>query len=384
MCLEVCWVTPVYLDNSATTCVCREAADKAYEMMTLCYGNPSSLHTMGFQAEQEMTAARRAIGSLLGCPEECLFFTSGGTEANNLAVFGSAAAHAHAGRHVVTTAVEHSSVTAACDALEKQGYTITRLRPDADGTLSAQAIVDACREDTVLVAVMAVNNETGARFPLEQAAEEIRRRSPHAHIHCDAVQAAGKIPIHVGRWGIDSLSASAHKLHGPKGCGVLYLRKGARVLPRQMGGKQERGLRGGTEAVPLIAAFGAAVQMLPSIPQQLALYDGLRQRLLDHFSADPRVVWHLPTGGVPYIIHLSVPGYRSETMLHFLAEKGIYVSSGSACAKGAKSPVLEAMGLPKEEIDSALRVSLCRDTKPADIDAFAEALQEGLENLVRR
>lgn len=374
----------VYLDNSATTCVCREAADKAYDMMTACYGNPSSLHTMGFRAEQELNAARRALGTLLGCPEECLYFTSGGTEANNLAVLGSVASHPRAGRHVVTTAVEHSSVAAACDALEKQGYTITRLRPDVDGTLSVQAIVEACREDTVLVAVMAVNNETGARFPLEKAVPEIRRRSPHAHIHCDAVQAAGKIPLHVGRWGVDSLSASAHKLHGPKGCGVLYLRKGARVAPRQMGGKQEQGLRSGTEAAPLIAAFGVAVQTLPPIPQQLAVYDELRQRLLNRFAGDARVIWHLPPGGVPYIIHLSIPGYRSETMMHFLAEKGIYVSSGSACAKGAKSPVLEAMGLPKEEIDSALRVSLCRDTTPADMDAFADGLEEGLARLVKR
>lgn len=371
----------VYLDNSATTRVCREAADKAYAVMTEVYGNPSSLHSMGFRAEQEMTAARTAIGKLIGASPERLIFTSGGTEANNLAILGWAEAHTHGGRHIVTTAVEHSSVSAACDKLEKQGYEVTRLTPNSDGTISAEQIVDACRPDTGLVAVMLVNNETGAHFPLENAVAAIRRRSPQAHIHCDAVQAAGKIPVNAQRFGVDSLTASAHKIHGPKGCGVLYLRKEARVLPRNLGGKQEGGLRCGTEAVPLIAAFGAAAACVPPYPQQLAHYDALRRRLIDGLRERDGVVFHLPAGGVPYIIHLSVPGLRSETMLHFLAQRDIYVSSGSACAKGAKSPVLAAMGLPNEEIDSALRVSLCPENTGEDIDRFIQALGEAMDNL---
>jgi len=375
---------PVYLDNSATTRVCREAADKAYEMMTVCYGNPSSLHTMGFQAEQELTAAREAVARLMGADPEQVLFTSGGTEANNLAVLGSVAAHPHGGRHIVTTAVEHSSVAAACDALEKQGYTVTRLLPDVDGTLTAAAIAEACREDTVLVAVMLVNNETGARFPLEEAVAAIRRRSPGAHIHCDGVQAVGKIPVQAKRWGFDSLSASAHKIHGPKGCGALYLRKGVRVLPRQLGGKQEHGLRGGTEAAPLLAAFGEAARQMPPVAQGLAHYEALRDHLLSRLQGQAGIHFHLPRDGVPYIIHLSVPGLRSETMLHFLAQKGVYVSSGSACAKGAKSPVLTAMGLPPAEIDSALRVSLCRDNTQEDIDCFADSLLEATKTLARR
>lgn len=376
-------LTAAYLDNSATTRVCREAADKAYEMMTECYGNPSSLHSMGFRAEREVTVAREAIGALLGAPAERLIFTSGGTEANNLAILGWAQAHPHGGRHIVTTAVEHSSVTAACDHLEKQGYTVTRLVPAADGTITARQIVDACRPDTGLVAVMLVNNETGARFPLEMAVAGIRRICPDAHIHCDAVQAAGKIPIQAQRWQLDSLAASAHKIHAPKGCGVLYLRKGARLSPRNLGGKQENGLRGGTEAVAFIAAFGVAAQRTPPFFQQMQRYEQMRQRLIDGLRDKPGVVFHLPMGGVPYIIHLSVVGLRSETMLHFLAQREIYVSSGSACAKGAKSAVLTAMGLSDGEIDGALRISLGQENTMDDIDRFIEALCEAMETLAR-
>ena len=374
-----------YLDNSATTRVCRAAADKAYAMMVDVYGNPSSLHTLGFQAEQELTHARRQVGKMIGCEAEEIYFTSGGTEANNLAILGSVATRTHGGRHVVTTAVEHSSVAAACEQLEKQGYEVTRLVPDGDsGTITAQQIAEACRTDTVLVAVMLVNNETGARFPLEKAVPAIRRIAKDAHIHCDGVQAAGKIPVNVTRWGVDSMSVSAHKLHGPKGVGALYLRKGARLMPRNIGGKQEKGLRCGTEAAPLIAAFGAAVEQLPPAPIQLAHYDSLRRRLIEKLDAMPQVRLHLPQGGVPYIIHLSVPGYKSETLLHFLAQREIYVSSGSACAKGATSPVLTALGLPVTEIDSALRVSLCRENTEEDMDRFAEALTEAIGSLAKR
>ncbi len=374
----------VYLDNSATTRVCRAAADKAYDMMVNEFGNPSSLHTLGFHAEREMTAARQSIARMLGAEEECLYFTSGGTEANNLAVLGSVAAHPRDGKHIVMTAVEHSSVSEAGDHLEKQGYTVTRIMPHADGTIAVTDIVEACREDTVLVAVMLVNNETGARFPIDRAVAGIRKRSPRAHIHCDAVQAAGKLPIAATRWGVDSLSASAHKLHGPKGSGVLYLRRGARVMPRHIGGLQERGIRGGTEAAALIAAFGTAVDELPPYAQQMAHYDGLRRRLLDGLATLPDVRLHLPPEGVPYVVHFSLPPYRSETLLHFLADRDIFVSSGSACAKGAKSPVLTAMGLPPEEIDSALRVSFCYDNTPQDVDDLIAALSEAVRHLVRK
>ena len=372
-----------YLDNSATTAVCEAAAKKAVYMMTQCFGNPSSLHRLGFEAERELTAAREKVAALMGVPARDVLFTSGGTEANNLAVFGAAAALARRGKHIVTTGVEHSSVAAACKQLEKEGSAVTRLLPDSDGHITADAIIAACRPDTALVSVMLVNNETGARFSLPDAVAGIRRRSPFAFIHCDAVQAAGKLPLYGARWQVDAMSVSAHKLHGPKGCGALYLRQGARILPRQVGGLQERSLRGGTEAAPLIAAFGAAAEALPPLAEQEALFETLRKRLFDRL-ADAPVVFHLPADGVPYIIHLSVPGFKSETLLHFLSERDIFVSSGSACAKGAKSPVLQAMGLPETEIDSALRISLCHNNTPEDIDRFADALIAATQTLARR
>ena len=373
-----------YLDNSATTRVCRAAADAAYRLMTETYGNPSSLHSFGFRAEQEITAARKAVAGLMGAQPEQVLFTSGGTEANNLAIFGSVTARLHDGRHIVTTAVEHASVAAAIDQLEKQGYTVTRLVPDDSGFVDAPTIAAACRPDTVLVAVMMVNNETGARFPLEDAVCGIRQAAPRAHIHCDAVQAAGKLPLYAERWNFDSMAVSAHKIHGPKGVGALYIRRGVRLLPTHFGGKQEGGIRPGTEAAPLIAAFGAAVGELPPPHRQMPHYDTLRRHLLARLEGVEGIRFHIPRLGVPYIIHLSVPGLKSETMLHALAKKEIYVSSGSACSKGAKSPVLTAMGLPVAEIDSALRVSLCRDNTTEDIDRFADALLEAMQTLARR
>ena len=373
-----------YLDNSATTRVCKAAADAAYNLMTEQFGNPSSLHTLGFRAEQEVTAARKAVANMMGVQPEQVIFTSGGTEGNNLAIFGSVAAHPHDGKHIVTTAVEHASVSAAIDQLEKQGYEVTRLVPGDNGVVDTPTIVGACRPDTVLVAVMMVNNEIGARFPIEYAVSAIKKVSPRAHVHCDAVQAAGKLPLYAERWGLDSMTVSAHKIHGPKGVGALYLRRGCRLIPRAYGGKQEGRIRPGTEAAPLIAAFGAAVGEMPPAHLQMGKYAALRQRLLDRLGDHPAVRFHIPEVNVPYIVHLSVPGYKSETMMHFLAQKEIYVSSGSACSKGAKSPVLTAMGLPAEEVDSALRISFCRDTTAEDIDRFADGLLDAIENLARR
>ncbi len=372
----------IYLDNSATTAVCQAAADKAYDMMLHHFGNPSSLHRLGFEAERELTAAREAVAGLMGVSPAEVIFTSGGSEANNLAVFGAAAALHRRGNHIVTTAVEHASVAAACNELEKQGFSVTRLSVGENGTLTAEQIADACRPDTILVSVMLVNNETGARFPMDKAVPLIRRRSPHAFIHCDAVQAAGKLPLYASRWQLDGMTVTAHKLHGPKGCGALYLRRGARIIPRQFGGKQETGLRPGTEAAPLIAAFGAAVRELPSFAEQAALYEQLCARLTERLAELP-VVFHRPENGVPYIVNLSLPGLRSETMLHFLSERNIFVSSGSACSKGAKSAVLTAMGLPPAEIDSALRVSFCHHNTLEDIDRFAKALTEAYHSLAK-
>lgn len=374
-----------YLDNSATTVTCPEAVQKAVELMTRCYGNPSSLHTLGIDAEKELNLARREVARLLGADTEEVIFTSGGTEGNNLAVLGGAAAKARQGRHAVTTAVEHSSVSAAFSLLEKEGWEVTRLVPDSRGILTAHAIAAACRDDTTLVSIMTVNNETGARFPIAETVPAVRRAAPRALIHTDAVQAAGKLPLKAARWGLDLMTASSHKLHGPKGCGALYIRKGIRLLPRMLGGGQEKGLRSGTEPMPAIAAFGAAAAAVPDFEEQGTLYRGLRTRLLEQLRPlENKVVFHLPEEGVPYIVNLSMPGLKSETLLHFLAERGVYVSSGSACSKGKKSPVLTALGLDPVEVDSALRISFSRYTVPEDVDQLASALLLASETLVRR
>lgn len=372
-----------YLDNSATTPVCPEAAQKAYIMMTEHFGNPSSLHTLGFEAEEALDEARRQAAALIGAPPQTLVFTSGGTEANNLAILGGAAAQKRAGHHVITTAVEHPSVSACFDELEKQGFEVTRLVPGPSGCLTAGQVESACRPDTVLVSTMMVNNETGARFPVEEMAAVVHKLSPHALFHCDAVQAAGKFSIDVSRFPVDLLTISSHKIHGPKGCGGLYIRKGVRVLPRNLGGGQEKGLRSGTEAMPLIAAFGAAAAAVPPYKQQTAHFEALYKQLTAGLQGIDGVILHRPEGAVPYILNLSVPGIRSETMLHFLAARQIFVSSGSACSKGAKSPVLTALGLPQREIDSALRISFSRFNTAADIDRFLQGLQEAVHSLIR-
>ncbi len=373
-----------YLDNSATTRVCPQAAEKALQMMTACYGNPSSLHSLGAAAEQELNAARQKVARLLGCRPQEVIFTSGGTESNNLAVLGAAQAKIRAGRHIVTTAVEHASVAAACSELERQGWEVTRLVPDPGAALTAQQVAAACRPDTVLVSVMMVNNETGARFPVDRIIPAVRRAAPGALVHCDAVQAAGKLPLNAARLGLDLMTVSAHKIHGPKGSGALYIRKGARILPRSFGGGQENGLRPGTEALPLHAAFGAAAEALPPFAEQEALYDSLRRRLTDGLAGREGFVLNSPPDGVPYILNLSVLGVRSETLLHFLAERGVFVSSGSACSKGKKSPVLTALGFSGERIDSALRVSFTHTTTPDEVDRFLAALYEAASSLVRR
>ena len=379
---------PIYLDNSATTAVCAAAADKACRVMTALYGNPSSLHTMGHHASQELTAARRQVAALFGLNSagadlSLITFTSGGTEANNLALFGAAYARRREGRHLVTTAIEHPSVLEVMRALEREGFELTVVSPDSDGDVSADALVEACREDTILVTAMLVNNELGSRIPLGQAVPRIRRRSPKAHIHCDAVQAAGKLPLKVLSLDVDSMSVSGHKLHAPKGVGALYVKRGVRLIPRTYGGGQEQGLRSGTENVPGIAAFGAALAELPPTPQQMAVFQPLYDRLVNGLDAMDNVVLHRPKQAVPYILNFSVRGFKSETLVHFLAERDIFVSSGSACAKGHDSHVLSAVGLPREEISSALRVSLCLQNTAADIDALLAALDEGVRTLVR-
>ena len=372
----------IYLDNSATTRVCPEAAQKALEIMTECYGNPSSLHTMGFRAEQELSAARKAVaGALSALPEE-ITFTSGGTEANNLAIFGAAWARRQH-RRIVTTAIEHPSVLACMAQLEKEGWQVVYLQPDSFGRISPQQVEEAITPDTALVSMMAVNNEVGSILPIETAARVIRRNKARTLLHVDAVQAFGKLPLKPDKIGVDLMTVSAHKIHGPKGAGALYIRKGVHIPARTLGGGQEKNLRSGTEAMPAWCAFGAAVKALPPIQQEEAAIRTLWQSCREGIKAIPGTVIQSPEDGLPYILNFSCGGVKAETMLHFLEERGIYVSSGSACAKGKASHVLEAMQLPRQQALSSIRVSFSRENTPEEVTALVQAVREGMETLVR-
>lgn len=374
----------IYFDNSATTPVCKEAADKAYYMMTECWGNPSSLHAVGFEAEKEITKAREEVAKKLGCEESEIYFTSGGTEANNLAVLGGADARKRRGNRVVTTAIEHPSVLSAAKELEKQGFEVIYLKPDESGQIPDSAIYEAINSDTILVSMMAVNNETGVQLPLNTVTNAIKRANAPAFFHVDDVQGFGKIKINLKKLGIDMMSISGHKVHAPKGVGAIYISKKARVNPRAFGGSQQKQIRPGTEPVPAICAFGEAIRQLPDEKEELALVKEIRDRLLEGLKKMPEVVINSRDDALPYILNFSCGTVRSETMLHFLSEKGISVSSGSACSKSKPSHVLEALGYSNDRIDSSIRVSFSRYNKPEEADEFLLALREGLDSLAHR
>lgn len=370
-----------YLDNSATTRCCPEAVAAAVELMERNFANPSSLHGPGFAAERALAAARADVAAVLHAAPEEVTFTSGGTEANNLALFGAAQARRKRGTRIVSTAIEHPSVAQPLAALEKEGFTVVRLQPDSAGRIAPAQLYQAVTPDTILVSLMAVNNEVGSVLPVEAAREAIASAGAPALLHVDAVQAFGKLPLHPERMGVDLLTVSAHKIHGPKGVGALYHRKGARLLPRALGGGQEHGLRAGTEAMPLIGAFAAACRALPDVAKAQAHVAALNAHLREGLAALPDVTVNSAADALPYVLNLSAGRVRAQTMLNFLSERGVYVSSGSACAKGADSPVLRAMGLPRARIAASLRVSFSRYNTQADCDAFLHALQEGLRVL---
>ena len=372
----------IYLDNSATTRVDDQAARAALFAMTERYGNPSSLHSGGVAAEQLLMGARRAVAAALGARQEEITFTSGGTEANNLALLGAMQRGKRLGGKIVTTAMEHSSVLDACSELERLGCRVAFVHPDFSGHISPAAFLDAVDEDTVLASAMLVNNEVGSILPIREMMRGVKRKSPGCLCHCDAVQAFGKLPIRVEDLGVDLLAVSGHKIHAPKGVGALYIRRGISVAPRQFGGSQERRQRPGTEPVPLIAALGKAVELLN--PAHAARHGGeLREHLLFGVARLPEVLVNSPEDGLPGVVNLSVLGVRSETLIHFLEERGIFVSSGSACARGQKSHVLAAMGLPDARIDGALRISFSKYNTPEDIDALLTALADGIARLRR-
>ena len=373
----------IYLDNSATTAVCKEAAEKALEIMTEKYGNPSSLHSKGLEAQHELENARKIIADFISSDPTEIFFTSGGTEGNNTAVFGAAQALKRRGNRIVTTSVEHSSVIESMQKLQKDGFEVVFLEPERNGKISSEKIVNSITKDTILVSIMAVNNEIGAIQPIECVHKAIVKAGSPALFHVDAVQAFGKIPLKPKKLGIDIMTASSHKIHGVKGAGVLYLRKGARIIPLHYGGEQEKKIRPGTEPLPAICGMAAAVKALPDMKAETETMRQLWNYCRERLCECENISINSADDCLPYIMNFSVRGIRSETMLHFLASKNIYVSSGSACAKGKKSHVLSALGLENELADSAIRVSFSRYNTKNDIDELVSAIKIANDTLAR-
>ena len=366
----------VYLDNAATTPVPKAVADAMYEVLTAHFGNPSSQYPMGVEMKKAVEGWRSVIAGALGCPAERLYFTSCGTESDNWAIQAALWQNRHKGRHIITTAVEHSAVLEPCKLLAQQGYEITYLKPGRDGNITAEQVSDALREDTDLVSVMLVNNETGCVFPVADIAALLREKGSPALLHCDAVQGFLKVPCDPEGWGVDLMSLSGHKIGGPKGVGALYI--GPRVRnPRPLlpGGGQERGARSGTEATAQIAGFAKAVAL------RLADYDAklghmaelkayCREKLLDMGGVVP-----VGEGTAPHILAVALVGYPSANIVTDLGAQGICISAGSACHQGKASHVVSALGLDKRTAAGVIRISFSPDNTREDVDVLCHALR---------
>lgn len=382
-----------YLDNAATTRALDEVAHIMDRVLTEDYGNPSSLHQKGVDAEQYIRRTREIIAGKLKCKPGEIFFTSGGTESNNTALYGAALANRRMGNHLITSSIEHASVLNPMAFLEKQGYEVTYLPVDHRGILDLDALKKSLDEHTTVVSLMGVNNEVGAVEPIEEAAkiirefndsEEVKKRHQKVILHVDAIQMFGKLPIYPGRMGIDMLSVSGHKIHGPKGSGFLYVKEGTRVHPLILGGNQQEGFRSGTENVPAIAGLGVAVEQIFTDHDEK--FDRMRSIKADFI----RKVTSLPdvtdnSGDAPHVASLTFRGVRSEVMLHALEARGVYCSSGSACSsnKPGLSGTLRNMGLSDADAESTLRFSFSVFTTKEELDYTAQCISEELPKLRR-
>ena len=367
----------IYLDNAATTKPCDEA--KAAVMKGLeVFGNPSSLHRAGLDAELLVSDAREIIADALGVTPDEVYFTSGATESNNTAIFGAYKAHGKRKKRVVISSVEHPAVKNPAQELEDMGCEVIRISPDENGEINARDIFAAVNEDTFLVSCMLVNNENGYILPVEKAFSMIKKKYPQVLTHCDCVQGFMKIPVKAKKLNADMISLSGHKIYAPKGIGALYVKKGLRLPPLTFGGGQERGMRPGTEAVPNIAAFAKACEIrMAHFDEDYAHVQELADYLKQQVSAELPDAQFNGEGDIPHVVNLSMPGCKSEVMLHVLEGDEVYISSGSACSKGKQSGVLKALGLPKTRTDSALRVSFAPFNTREDVDAFVAAVKKG-------
>ena len=370
-----------YLDNSATTRCCEEAAQLVVKLLTEDYGNPSSLHNKGVIAENYMNDARKKIAKTLKVQEKEICFTSGGTESNNLAIIGVAEANKRSGKHVITTSIEHPSVSATMAYLEEHGYEVTYLPVDAYGVISLDDLKAAIRPDTILVSLMQVNNEIGAVEPIAEAGALIKQCNPQTLFHVDAIQSYGKMRIYPAKMHVDLLSVSGHKIHGPKGSGFLYIKDKTKIKPIIYGGGQQKGMRSGTENVPGAAALGeAAMEIYENFDEKIAHMYALKKHFIEEVTKIEGVTINGKTGedSAPQIVSVTIQGVRSEVMLHSLEEKEIYVSAGSACSsnKPAPSKTLQGIGLKKADLEGTIRFSFCVNTTEAEIDYAIEQLKE--------
>ena len=370
-----------YLDNSATTRCFPEVAELMTKIYLEDYGNPSSMHHKGVEAEKYITEAKRTLSRILKVGEKNLIFTSCGTESDNIAIIGGALANCRKGRHLITTRIEHPAVLEAMKYLESMDFEVTYLPVDESGVVAPESVEEAVREDTILVSVMHTNNEIGSVQPIEEIARRIKRKNPSVLFHVDAVQGFGKARIYPAKWGVDLLAVSGHKIHAPKGIGFLYIGDKVKVKSLIYGGGQQNGMRSGTENVAGIAGMGLAAKMLyQDLDAEIGkLYD-LRELFIKEVSDIPEVKINGPQGreGAPHIISVTVPGVRAEVLLHALEDKGVYVSSGSACATNRPhlSGTLEAIRLPRPYLDSTIRISLSGMNTEEDILQATSALHE--------
>lgn len=375
----------IYLDNAATTRVSEGCARAAVRVMTEVWGNPSSRHRMGMDAEDILRDARKTVAAELGAREDEIFFTSGGTEANCLAVLGAARGRGRAGSRVIITSVEHASVNESAARLEDEGFEVVRIAP-RDGNINIDDVAAALTDSTVLVSMMLVNNEMGTILPIAEISRLLRRTKSHALLHCDAVQGFGRLPVTVGGLGCDLLTLSGHKIHAPKGVGALYCKKDVQRILRPLlyGGAQQEKLRPGTEPLPSITALAQAVKELPrSQSQRIDRLTALNAFARRELSRRAEIIINSPENGAPHILSIATGCIKSETLLNFLSSKGICVSSGSACSKGKKSRVLTEFGLPDHIADSTVRVSFSDDSTEDDVLALCGALDEALSTLAR-
>ena len=373
----------VYLDNSATTKPCEATVKKVLEMCTEHFGNPSSLHMCGYSAKKELDESRHIIASALSCSENEIYFTSSGTIANNTAIIGTARTKKRDGKKIITTALEHPSVMKHFEMLSEQGFEAIYLQPDSNGKISLEELSNAVDENTILVSVMAVNNEVGSIQDIAKIKNIIKSKNSKAYFHCDAVQAFGKISLKPKKMGIDLMSMSAHKIHGIKGAGALFVNNSSRLLPSIVGGGQESGLVSGTEPMPAICGFAAAVKDIGNVEKNLDYVSSVKNYFTDKIKTVDGIHINSTEDSLPYIINISIEGVPSQVMLNSLSSMGIYVSAGSACAKGHRSDVLTAMGVSPKLIDGAIRISLSKNNTEKDMDLLFDGIVETI-NRVRR